>query len=236
MHSILHTVRTELQQLADPEIAISGQRFSKEPLQLYGIKAPDIHKLSKTSFREIKGLSKAELFALCDELWQSGWHEEAIIACNWAYELRKSYTIDDFDVFEKWIKNTVSNWAMCDTLCNHPVGDLVMMYPELILKLKVFTKSDNRWVRRAAAVSLIIPARRGLFLNDIIEIANALLTDADDLVQKGYGWMLKAASQAHQQEVFNYVMSHKASMPRTALRYAIEKMPKELRAAAMRRD
>jgi len=236
MHSILNKVRTELQQLADPEIAIGGQRFSKEPLQLYGIKAPDIHKLSKTSFQEIKRLSKTEIFALCDELWQSGYQEETIIACNWAYRLRKSYTLDDFTLFEKWLETNVSNWAMCDSLCNHPVGDLVMMYPELISKLKGFTKSENRWVRRAAAVSLIIPARRGKFLTDIFEIADSLLTDTDDLVQKGYGWMLKAASEAHQQKVFNYVVSKKAIMKRTALRYAIEKMPKEMKVEAMRRN
>jgi 3-methyladenine DNA glycosylase AlkD len=53
------------------------------------------------------------------------------------------------------------------------------------------------------------------------------------MVQKGYGWMLKAASQAHQHEVFKYVMDKKATMPRTSLRYAIEKMPPELKARAM---
>jgi len=235
MHPILAQVRSELQKLADPEIASTSQRFFKEPITVYGLKAASIHQLSKASFKEIKSLPKAEIFELCDQLWQWGYHEEAIIACLWAYELRKSYTIDDFAVFERWIKSYVSNWAQCDTLCNHPVGDLVMLYPELISKLKTFTKSDNRWVRRAAAVSLIIPARRGKFLPDIFEIANRLLTDADDLVQKGYGWMLKAASEAHQQKVFEYVMSKKAVMPRTALRYAIEKMPKEFKAEAMKK-
>ena len=55
------------------------------------------------------------------------------------------------------------------------------------------------------------------------------------MVQKGYGWMLKVASQAHLQEVFDYVMKHKAVMPRTALRYAIEKMPPELKSEAMKK-
>lgn len=73
----------------------------------------------------------------------------------------------------------------------------------------------------------------GKFLDDIFEIAGILLLDRDDMVQKGYGWILKAASQAHQEEVFNYVMQHKAVMPRTALRYAIEKMPPALRTMAM---
>ena len=82
-------------------------------------------------------------------------------------------------------------------------------------------------------MSLIVPAKNGKFLKDVFQIADILLLDKDDMVQKGYGWMLKVASQAHQQEVFEYVLAHKASMPRTALRYAIEKMPKELKHKAM---
>ena len=62
-----------------------------------------------------------------------------------------------------------------------------------------------------------------------------LLEDRDDMVQKGYGWMLKEASKKHQAEVFDYVMKQKARMPRTALRYAIEKMPVEMRRRAMER-
>lgn len=108
-----------------------------------------------------------------------------------------------------------------------------MKYPEYISKLKEFAHSENRWKKRAAAVSLIIPARKGIFLNDIFEIADILLMDNEDLVQKGYGWILKAASQANQQPVFDYVMSKKAVMPRTALRYAIEKMPDELKKQVM---
>ena len=115
------------------------------------------------------------------------------------------------------------------------VGAFIEMYPEFLEQLKRFAKSENRWVKRAAAVTLIIPARRGKFLKDIFEIADILLEDEDDLVRKGYGWMLKAASEAHQQEVFEYVMKHKSIMPRTSLRYAIEKMPKELKAEAMKK-
>jgi len=107
------------------------------------------------------------------------------------------------------------------------------MYPDFLAKLKEFAHSENRGVKRAAAVSLIVPARKGLFLNDIFEIADILLIDGDDLVQKGYGWMLKSASQAHPKVVFEYVMKNKDKMPRTALRYAIEKMPKDFIVKAM---
>jgi 3-methyladenine DNA glycosylase AlkD len=113
------------------------------------------------------------------------------------------------------------------------VGTFVEMYPDHVNRLKDYARSENRWMRRASAVTLIIPARKGKFLSDILEIANILLTDQDDLVQKGYGWMLKAASEANQRAIFDYVINNKAIMPRTSLRYAIEKMPKELKTAAM---
>jgi 3-methyladenine DNA glycosylase AlkD len=109
------------------------------------------------------------------------------------------------------------------------------MYPDHLSDLKKWALSDNRWVRRASAVSLIIPARHGKFLPDIFQIAVILLIDKDDMVQKGYGWMLKEASKPHQKEVFDFVMTQKAVMPRTALRYAIEKMPPKLKLRAMER-
>ena len=107
------------------------------------------------------------------------------------------------------------------------------MYPNYLSDLKRWARSHNRWVKRASAVSLIVPARKGMFLEDIFEIADILHADKDDMVQKGYGWMLKVASQAHQEKVFDYVISKKGTMPRTALRYAIEKMPVELKQKAM---
>jgi len=109
------------------------------------------------------------------------------------------------------------------------------MFPEYIVKLKDWARSHNRWLRRASSVTLITPARKGKFLNEILEIADIFLLDKDDLVQKGYGWMLKAASEANQQEIVDYVIKNKSIMPRTALRYAIEKMPKELKIKAMER-
>ena len=99
--------------------------------------------------------------------------------------------------------------------------------------LKDMAVSDNRGERRAVAVSLIIPARKGKFLQDIFQISDMLLMDKDDLVQKAYGWLLKVASDRHLNDVFEYVIRNKQIMPRTALRYAIEKMPSDLRKQAM---
>jgi 3-methyladenine DNA glycosylase AlkD len=234
MTEILDEIRSKLKENSDEDTREGGKRYFKEQIQLYGVKTATVEKIAKEYCSRIKPeKSKAEIFSLCDALWQSGYMEESFIACNWAYSLHNQFEEKDWQVFEKWVKNHVSNWASCDTLCNHTIGSFVIMYPQYINELKIWAKSGNRWVKRASAVTLIIPARKGLFLNYIFEIADILLQDKDDMVQKGYGWMLKAASQAHREEVFDFVMSNKKNMPRTALRYAIEKMPTDLKAKAM---
>ena len=235
MENILNQVRQKLSESSSEKERESGLRFFREEIHLYGIKSAVVGQISKEFLNQIRGYDKAEIFALCEELWQSGMMEESFIACDWSYAVRKEYQPDDFKVFEKWVKNYVSNWASCDTLCNHTVGTFIDMYPGFLTGLKEWTTSTNRWVKRASAVSLVIPARQGRYLDDIFEIADRMLTDRDDMVQKGYGWMLKEASKAHQEEVFRYVMKHRSDMPRTALRYAIEKMPPELKQEAMKR-
>ncbi len=236
MNTILRQIRRELIANADPRTKATGQTFFKEEVKLYGVKPPVVAKIAKRYFVQIKEMDKDDVFELCESLWQSGYMEESFIACQWAYCLRNRFTPGDFRVLTRWVKQYVTNWASCDTLCNHTIAAFVEMYPKHLADLKKWAKSKNRWVRRASAVTLIIPARNGRFLDDIFEIADLLLLDDDDLVQKGYGWMLKAASQSHGREVFDYVMRHKQEMPRTALRYAIEKMPAEMRQKAMAKD
>ena len=233
MSKTIDIVRHELISKADEKTRLQGEKFFKENVKIYGLKSALVNEISKAYYRTLPAKTKSEIFSLCEELWQSGFMEEAGIACMWSYNIRKQFIPDDFMTFEKWVNTYVTNWAVCDTLCNHTVGTFIEMYPSFLSGLKRWAKSENRWVRRASAVSLIVPARKGLFLEDIFEIADTLHSDPDDMVQKGYGWMLKAASQSHQEEVFNYGMRKKATMPRTSLRYAIEKMPAELKAKAM---
>lgn len=230
---VLERLRQELLQGADEKIRESGQRFFKEPVRMYGLKSADVKKMAARHFRDIKGRDKSEIFSLCEELLRSSYSEEAFIAFEWSYSLRKKFLPEDFAVFERWVDRYVDNWAKCDTLCNHTLGCFVEMYPQFIENLRGWAGAENRWLRRAAAVTLILPARKGLFLKEVFEISDILLRDGDDMVQKGYGWMLKEASKPHQAEVFDYVMARRAALPRTALRYAIEKMPAEMRKRAM---
>lgn len=233
MNKIIEDLRSELIRNADEKTKQSGERFFKEGVTMYGIKSAIVIRIGKDHFKALTDKNKSHIFSLCEELWKSGIMEESFVACNWSHYVKKQYEPADFVIFERWVNQYINNWASCDTFCNHTVGTFVEMFPHYLSGLKKWAESKDRWVKRASAVSLIVPARNGKFLNDIFEIADILHNDKDDMVQKGYGWMLKAASQAHQNDVFNYVMNKKATMPRTSFRYAIEKMPAELKARAM---
>ena len=234
---VLSQIRVELASAADPETKASEQRFFKDGTAAYGVKTATVNAIAKKYLQQVKAAhaSKAEIFGLCEQLWASGYLEEALVACVFSESQHAATEPTDFLLFEGWVHRYVTNWAACDTLCNHTVGDLLMRFPDLAENLTTWAASDQRWVKRAAAVTLIVPARRGLFHPLAFRIADILLTDGDDMVQKGYGWMLKAVSEADQQAVFDYVMANKDDMPRTALRYAIEKMPAELKQQAMAR-
>lgn len=228
-------IQYELKQLANAEFAQSQTRFFKEPIKNYGIRNPEVNHISKQYIKQLVHLSKEEVFELCQALWASGYLEEGFVACHLSFSRHKAFEESDFNLFERWVQRYITNWATCDTFCNHTLGAYFEMFPHQVSLLMGWTGSENRWVRRASAVSLIIPARKGIFLDQSFRIADLLMEDTDDLVQKGYGWLLKVSGEAHQKEVFNYLMEKRDVMPRTAFRYALEKMPKELKDIAMGR-
>ena len=202
-------------------------------MQCHGVKTAIVRKIATHFWREVKNLEKWDVFDLCEQLLSSDYCEEAFVVSFWLPKMTDRLKPCDWLIFKNWIEKYINNWAKCDGFCNHTVGNFIVKYPEFINDLKKWTQSENRWLRRAAAVSLIVPAKKGHFLADIFEIAYALISDRDDLVQKGYGWLLKVTSHLHQKEVLDYVIRNKHYMSRTALRYAIEKMPQPLRKKAM---
>jgi 3-methyladenine DNA glycosylase AlkD len=233
MKDIIKQVDAALKSASTPSAREALSRFFKEGAKGYGVKSSETSRIAAEFYKQIKTLAYGDILALCDGLMEKNMMEDRFVADIWAEKVSGQFVEKDFALLEKWVKNSVSNWAECDTLCNHTVGNFIMKYPVYISSLKKWSKSSNRWVKRAACVTLIIPARRGLFLAGIFELADTLRNDPDDMVQKGYGWMLKEASKKHTKEVFDYVMKYKKTMPRTAFRYAIEKMPGELKKKAM---
>lgn len=216
-----------------PENRANYQQFFKEKLkEPVGLKVPILRKIANETFKEVKGRPAKEILDTCDELLASGERYMRIIAFIWAQKVKADYRKTDFARFERWLKNYVNNWGNCDHFSDIS-GELLVLYPDLVTKTKKWAKSKNRWFRRAAAVSLIVPVRSRQMLDEVFKTADLLLTDDDDMVQKGYGWMLKEAGNQYPDEVFKYVMKNKQKMPRTALRYAIEKYPAAKRKQAM---
>jgi 3-methyladenine DNA glycosylase AlkD len=235
MASLVEQIRRDFRTNSDPHTAETTHRFFKEEIKVYGVKTGIVEKIAKAYWKQTKNLRKDEIFGLCETLYQSGYIEEAFVVSNWMPNYIDHLLANDICTFKRWIESYITNWAECDGFCNHTIGDLIIKYPEIVPEVKSWAKSTNRWLKRASAVSFIVPAKRGLFLSEAFEVADALLLDKDDLVQKGYGWLLKEESRLHQKEVFDYVVRKREVMPRTALRYAIELMPKELKTEAMKK-
>ncbi len=198
-----------------------------------GVRVPQRRLVAKKLWPQVKLLPKKQRWQLIEKAL-SDWNKETTIGFDWLWRSRALFESGDLAVFEKWLEKYVDDWAKCDDFCTHSVGYLISQDPPLAKKVFSWTKSKNRWMRRAAAVSLIYPSRQSKkWLPQIFKTAEALLSDPDDLVQKGYGWMLKETSNHHPKEVFRFVMKHKSKMPRTALRYAIEKFSRKLKQQAM---
>jgi len=236
---LIQEISKELENRADPEEKRKRtcweKQYQEEP-KLHGLPSPTVRKISAKYFSQAKRKTKEELFRFCEELLSSSYSEETTIAFDWAFRLRRQYEESDFRVFESWLKEYVHSWGTCDDLCTHAFGAFIFQFPKFISNVKEWTQSPNRWIRRASAVVTIYSVRRQKHLKEIFEIADILLTDPDVMVQKGYGWMLKETSNHYPKEVFDYVIRHRREMPRTSLRYAIEKLPLDLKEETMKKE
>ena len=233
MNNIAEIIIKELKKREDKKAIEAEKRFFKEPIKTHGWKAKDTKDLAKRYFAEIKSLPSKQIFLIAEQLLKTGYNQEIFIVFNWLARLRKAYTKKHFVIFEKWLKKHIANWATNDDFSTHVLGEFLFNFSEFLPQVKKWAKSKNRWVKRSAATSLIYSLRRKKYFKELLEISETLLIDTDLMVQKGYGWALKEATKHYPKEVLAFVMKHKKIMPRTALRYAIEKLPTTQKKLAM---
>jgi 3-methyladenine DNA glycosylase AlkD len=231
---LIKTLTETFKKYDTPENKMDYQRWFKEELKHpISFRGPIIKKIANELFKQAKEISKEELLDTCEAIYESDRPGESGVAAIWISRISRQFTGSDFSRFESWLKKYVDNWGRCDTFCAGFFGELILMYPDLVFKTLEWARSKNRWFRRASAVILIPSLKKGRQLEKAFEVADILLMDDDDMVQKGYGWMLKVAADKYQDDVYRYVLKNKAGMPRTALRYAIEKMPDTMRKKVM---
>lgn len=232
--NMLKEIQEDLEKNVDIKYRDNLHRFFGHKIKARGVRIPIVRKIADKYFNDVKTLERHDFYNKCEKLLKTRNIEETFIAFQWSYKRKNNMIENDFIIFEKWIKKYVDNWAKCDDFCTNTMGYFILKYPKYIKNLKKWAKHKNMWIRRASAVSLIYPVRKDKgFLKHIFKISEILLEDKEDLVQKAYGWALKVGADQDQKQVFEYVMKNKHKMPRTALRYAIEKMPKTLKQKAM---
>lgn len=221
---LLAWIRSEFTRQADPAVRQSMQRFSREPLNTYGVPTAAVRKIEQAAWREVKPWPPAQLDQLCEALWRSGKLEEAAVALCLYRRLRKRCGEAEFELFERWLDRYVDNWGSCDGLATWLLAASIENRPELISRLEAWTRSANRWKRRAAITALLQEAKQGRNTAAIFDVAGRLLEDSDDMVRKGVGWVLKETYPKKPRELLAFLEPRKARAPRLVLRLAAEKM------------
>ena len=233
--NIVHDVSNHLRSLGNSEIAAHSKRFFKtgkgeygEGDKFLGIRVPVIRKLIK----QYKDISVEESVILLG----SEYHEERLFSL---LMLVKKFDEGNDDskkqIYNVYIKNFkhINNWDLVDSSASQIVGAYLYNRDKSILY--DLAKSEIIWERRISIMSTFYFVRNGQFC-DTINIANILICDKEDLIHKAVGWMLREVGKRNMKIEKDFIKKHIKYMPRTMLRYAIEKFPESERKAYLTGD
>ncbi len=227
MNPLTEEIIAETRRHYDAERAAAAKRYFREPIDSWGLPMPLCKEIAAGFYPRVKGDLPLAI-EVVGELHHHGVFEVAVVGDYLLTRMKRHLTPGHFDTFDCWV-DTLSNWANTDGLCTGIISETIRKDPKLVERLLDWTKSENRWRRRASAVSLVPIARRGDMLDDIFRIADRLMGDKDDMVQKGVGWLLKEASKKHPDEVREYLIKWRPRTSALVLRYASEKLPVDKR-------
>jgi len=221
-------VQKRLKKLGNPEHAAISQRFFKTGPGEYGqgdifigIRVPVLRKLVK----EFKDLPASEV----EILLRSPIHEERLLAILLFVRIFKNGDDDvKKDTYDLYLKSTefINNWDLVDASAEHIVGAYLLDKNKA--PLYRLAQSKALWERRIAIISTFYFIRRHEF-SETLKISNMLLADRHDLIHKATGWMLREIGNRDLKIEEKYLKALYKKMPRTMLRYAIEKFPEEKR-------
>jgi 3-methyladenine DNA glycosylase AlkD len=221
-------LREKLQKLGNKEKAEVLQRFFKTRPGEYGegdvflgIQVPQLRKLAK----QYKSIAVAEV----TQLLVSPVHEERLLAlllCVYAYA--KGDEVKKKEIYTAYLNNTkfVNNWDLVDTSAEHIVGAYLAKRSRK--PLYRLAKSTSLWERRIAIMATFHFIKQNEF-SETVTLAEMLLTDEEDLIHKAVGWMLCDIGKRDLEAEEKFLKEHYRTMPRTMLRYAIEKFPETKR-------
>lgn len=229
-HSVAEEIIESLKQLTNPEGIETAQRFFKQPVPTYGIKAATIRRIAQDWQRRLKpawGLNPA--VELCNLLIQQKEVESKIVGILILSGFTRLFEPNLVSVLEKWVEHHADNWAVVDTLAPSVLSPLIDKYPGIIPEIIHWTDSTVLWVRRAAVVTFVPHARKGKYLDSAYAISESLFNDTEDLIHKAVGWLLREAGKANTSRLEEFLLTHGPKIPRTTVRYAIERFPEPQR-------
>ena len=186
-----------------------------------GIRVPVLRKLVKT----YKGISLDEIM----KLLKSAYHEERMLALFFLVDMfEKGEAGTRKATYNAYLDNTayINNWDLVDTTAPHIVG--AFLVDRNRAPLYQLATSKSLWERRIAIISTFYFIRRHDF-GDTLELSRIFLRDQEDLMHKAVGWMLREVGKRRMSALEGFLKTHYKHMPRTMLRYAIEKFPETKR-------
>lgn len=223
-----------LESHADAERAAKLQRFFKEPVHYLGVEWGPFKEWKEGYLERLEAVwTLDEAVQLCTILLD----DEHMEARGLGYQVVGAF-VDEAgpELVEKvneWLAGFCGNWGLVDNLAPSVITPLLRKHPELAAVVKGWVSSPSLWVRRGAAVAFVELAGEDPFRDDPYEIATALQGDREDLIQKAVGWLLREAGKDDRDRLEAYLLEQGPRVPRTTLRYAIEKLPKDDRKRIM---
>ena len=218
---------TRLRAMADPARAAQVQKYFKETVETYGVSSPDVRALAQEIYGRVRDhWTFAEAAALCDLLFPAPELETKGVAAVILARFKKDYPRSLFGRVKGWLAaNHLASWAAVDVFCPEVMGALILKYPDLAARVAAWAGHPNRWVKRAAAVSFLKLAKRPEQLDTIYRVARSLCGVNDDLIEKANGWLLREAGKTDAKRLERFLLACGPDVPRTTLRYAIERFP-----------
>jgi 3-methyladenine DNA glycosylase AlkD len=218
-------IRRALKHGGSAEHATGVQWFFKDEIKSHGWYTADLRRAAvrfRGELRKEYGLDF--LIAVADRLFTGSILEEKIVAVFLLEKLDAKFGDREFDLFESWL-DRISSWADHDALLHDLIAPMIAAKPARAITVFYWAKSPSRWHRRAACVALIRGTREKMFFPEVTKLSNSLLTDQDDMVQKGLGWLLRETAKFDAKRTVPYLMKIRGRAPRLVLRTACETLP-----------
>jgi 3-methyladenine DNA glycosylase AlkD len=207
------------------EHAEGVQWFFKDEIKSHGWYTAKLRSVAVQCRRRIRNEFGLDfLLRVADKLFAGQVLEEKIFAVFLLEKLTEEFGDAEFRLFESWLPR-ISSWADHDALVHYLIAPMVAAKPTRTGKVLRWAKSSDRWHRRAACVALIQGTRQKMFSSEIERLSNLLLSDEDDMVQKGLGWLLRETAKADSKRTVPYLMSIREHASRLVLRTACETLP-----------